>query len=281
MAFRTAFVGAFIGKIVAAIFIAACIFLGFGPEEWVVMIAGHDIWPWLVRAVLIVFGLATLFFLTKQWATSRRREPVLKWKWRNRAKSIRLSSMLLTIAVILIGAGIVAGTMAVAMRLPAKNSSKTTKVSTPSAASELERVRDQLKIVRHPILLRDPIEIDGRKFIEAVKIALPLRNDAPIGLSYTVNNVTTIIEGKTAIPQIPYPSQGPTILQGEEVTFRADYMKLENIPCGPVMGEVHFDISYGIPGSEKFSLKRKLSFVVNFDAQTCNIVTQTWNWIPD
>jgi len=71
MAFLRAFAGGFFGKIVAAVFIAACISLGFGPKEWFAFIAGDIGWPWVVRAFLVAMGLVTLFFLLRGWWLGR------------------------------------------------------------------------------------------------------------------------------------------------------------------------------------------------------------------
>jgi len=57
------FLSAFAGKIAAAIFIAACAALGFGPSQWVMFIAGHWADSWIARVIFISLGLTTFVFL--------------------------------------------------------------------------------------------------------------------------------------------------------------------------------------------------------------------------
>lgn len=152
--------------------------------------------------------------------------------------------------------------------------------NTPQQIADLERVRDQLKLNGFPILMRDFVDIEGRKFIEKVRIGVPLRNDAPIGVSYTINNVVLKIGDRVSVPSAPYPSKGPTLLPGESTIFNADLLRLENVPCGPIKGEVHFDISYGPSGLESWTFIRDLFFQIKFDPKSCDIVDQNWEWIP-
>jgi hypothetical protein len=62
--FATAFVGGFLGKIAAAIFIAVCIALGIGPDRWAeFIISGLGEWATPERARIGFFVLAALTFL--------------------------------------------------------------------------------------------------------------------------------------------------------------------------------------------------------------------------
>lgn len=69
--FALAFAGAFAGKVAAAIFLAACIALGFGPSEWITVIVGPDVYPWVVRAVFFGLGALVLFL---EWRKSSSNE---------------------------------------------------------------------------------------------------------------------------------------------------------------------------------------------------------------
>jgi hypothetical protein len=66
---------AFVGRVLAALFIAGCIFIGFGPSEWVALIAGHWADPWVARTAFILLGLITLALLVWQWWASRPMPP--------------------------------------------------------------------------------------------------------------------------------------------------------------------------------------------------------------
>lgn len=56
---------AFLGKLVAAIFIAACVFVGFGPDKWIEFIFGHGVW--IARILFLVFGIITFGALLYFW----------------------------------------------------------------------------------------------------------------------------------------------------------------------------------------------------------------------
>jgi len=57
-----AFAGAFLGKIVAALFVAVCVALGFGPDKWAAMMLGAE--PGLLaRALFLLLAALTLVTL--------------------------------------------------------------------------------------------------------------------------------------------------------------------------------------------------------------------------
>lgn len=65
------FWGAFLGKVAAAIFIAACIALGVGPDEWAeFMIQNLPIWitPSIAQRTFIVLGLIVIFFIASPFS---------------------------------------------------------------------------------------------------------------------------------------------------------------------------------------------------------------------
>lgn len=67
-----AMVGAFVGRLLATIFIAICLALGFGPDSWAKVILGID--PTLVaRGAFVILGAIVAFILWLQWS---KREPV-------------------------------------------------------------------------------------------------------------------------------------------------------------------------------------------------------------
>jgi hypothetical protein len=63
-------VAAFLGKIVAAIFLAICTALGFGPTEWSQMIIGIEITT-LGRVLFLVLALITALSLSLPWWHAR------------------------------------------------------------------------------------------------------------------------------------------------------------------------------------------------------------------
>ena len=73
------FILAFFGKLCAALFIALCIALGFGPTDWAVLVLGTEepLWVWALRFVLIV-GAGALFwfvFISRTKTSSNEPEP--------------------------------------------------------------------------------------------------------------------------------------------------------------------------------------------------------------
>src|SRR5689334_15877756 len=54
---------AFAGKVAGSIFIAICVFLGFGPDKWVEFILGPAIAPWIGRTLLFVLAILTFIFI--------------------------------------------------------------------------------------------------------------------------------------------------------------------------------------------------------------------------
>jgi hypothetical protein len=59
-------IGSFLGKIIASIFIAICIFIGFGPDEWAQYIMSglpNYFSPKITRYCLLTFASITLFIL--------------------------------------------------------------------------------------------------------------------------------------------------------------------------------------------------------------------------
>jgi len=59
--FAKAFAGGFIGKLAGALFIAMCLFLGFGPDEWAkFIVTGFPIWVTPVVAQAVFLTLAAL-----------------------------------------------------------------------------------------------------------------------------------------------------------------------------------------------------------------------------
>lgn len=64
------FISAFSGKIVAAIFLAACVMLGFGPEEWINwFLSGFSnyITPGIARGAFLAFALIVAMILVWLW----------------------------------------------------------------------------------------------------------------------------------------------------------------------------------------------------------------------
>jgi hypothetical protein len=60
------FIGSFFGKIAAAIFVSACLALGFGPDRWAAMILAVN--PvWYVRAILVLSALGTAAIILAPW----------------------------------------------------------------------------------------------------------------------------------------------------------------------------------------------------------------------
>ena len=69
----TVFWSAFAGKVVAAIFVAVCVILGFGPEQWVTfLIDGLPLWmtPALARVMFILLAVLTVILLIFSWSTN-------------------------------------------------------------------------------------------------------------------------------------------------------------------------------------------------------------------
>src|SRR6266852_4092774 len=65
------FAGAFLGKITAALFVAICVALGFGPTEWAAMILGVEP-SWIGRAVFVFLAVATIVsLLSPYWRRPR------------------------------------------------------------------------------------------------------------------------------------------------------------------------------------------------------------------
>ena len=79
------FWGGFIGKVVGAIFVAACILLGFGPDKWVkFMIQELPQWftPNLARAIFLFLAamvfiiLVVPYFLYRRKSIPEKQEPL-------------------------------------------------------------------------------------------------------------------------------------------------------------------------------------------------------------
>jgi hypothetical protein len=64
------FIGSFFGKIAAAIFVSACLALGFGPDRWAAMILAVN--PvWYVRAILVLSAFGTAAAILGPWLKSK------------------------------------------------------------------------------------------------------------------------------------------------------------------------------------------------------------------
>jgi len=71
-----AFIGTFLGKIVAAAFIAICLALGFGPDRWAaVILAVNPVW--YVRAILVLLALGTAAIILGPWLKRKIRPQTL------------------------------------------------------------------------------------------------------------------------------------------------------------------------------------------------------------
>jgi hypothetical protein len=72
--FTKAFAGGFIGKLAGAFFLAMCLTLGFGPDEWAkFIVTGLPIWVTPVLAQAVFLTLATLTFGSLIWSFLTRR----------------------------------------------------------------------------------------------------------------------------------------------------------------------------------------------------------------
>lgn len=82
------FWSAFAGKIVAAIFVAGCTFLGFGPTKWVeFMIQGLPQWvtPGLARAIFLLLAMLTVASFVWLWLRKKRSDELIsKDHWTER-----------------------------------------------------------------------------------------------------------------------------------------------------------------------------------------------------
>ena len=90
--FWKAFLGGFLGKLVAGIFIAICLARGFGPDEWVeFMITNLPSWitPTAAQIVFVGLGITTLGFLVFPYINFR-----LPWRisWDFTGNFVSLSS---------------------------------------------------------------------------------------------------------------------------------------------------------------------------------------------
>ena len=63
--FQRAFIGAWAGKIAAALFIAVCAALGFGPEKWATYVLSGLVEPLAARIGFIALGGAAVFCLIR------------------------------------------------------------------------------------------------------------------------------------------------------------------------------------------------------------------------
>jgi hypothetical protein len=70
--FLSAFMGGFLGKIAAAIFIAVCVLLGFGPNEWAAYVVPFAVPVILIRAGFLVLAALTLVGLLSPLIIKRR-----------------------------------------------------------------------------------------------------------------------------------------------------------------------------------------------------------------
>jgi len=192
MAFTRAFLGGFIGRIVGAIFVAACIYFGFGPDYWVMLIAGQELWPWAVRAAFVLLGLLTLFFITRQWAAGRRSMPVVKFNWRGRLRKVRVSSVLFTIAIFLIAAGLIAGTAAIAMRSAERGVTRTTK------AERATRAEPEFQInYKDVFVYYDLAPQPGQpRVIEKIQLGMTLYNPNDFPIFGLVEEIDSSVEGR-------------------------------------------------------------------------------------
>jgi hypothetical protein len=95
------FTAAFLGRVASAIFIAACVALGFGPTEWVAFIVGSDLVPWLARVVFV--GLGAFVF----WLNLRRGVPV----------DLGTPQQRLRLNLAFVGAGVVLGLLVAAVAI--------------------------------------------------------------------------------------------------------------------------------------------------------------------
>jgi len=71
--FARALAGSLVGKIIAGLFVAVCIALGFGPEKWAAfMIAELPLWitPTVARFAFVFLAVAAAYFLFRSRNTS-------------------------------------------------------------------------------------------------------------------------------------------------------------------------------------------------------------------
>lgn len=69
--FFKAFSGGFFGKLFAAVFIAICVSIGFGPDKWATAIISHDpLWLAIVRGIFIVVAITYISILI--WQTFKK-----------------------------------------------------------------------------------------------------------------------------------------------------------------------------------------------------------------
>lgn len=77
--FWKAFFGGFFGKVFASLFLAACLLLGFGPDEWAKFVIQDLPWwftPDIARHILIFLGLMTVIYLYLSF--ERKAKPILE-----------------------------------------------------------------------------------------------------------------------------------------------------------------------------------------------------------
>ena len=66
------FIASFVGRLAAALFIAICVFLGFGPKEWAAFVISG--WQWVTPAVA-QWAFLGLGALASAWINARTARP--------------------------------------------------------------------------------------------------------------------------------------------------------------------------------------------------------------
>jgi len=121
---------------------------------------------------------------------------------------------------------------------------------------ELEPVRDQL-LMNGGLILEIRTNETGDRITHA-RVLLNLRHAAARAISYTVHKFRGAIEG-APMPDVDGPNPGGEMLRDELRTYNGGWADVK-IGAGQFMGEVEWDISYGLAGNEPFHFVRRVRF---------------------